>query len=232
MRALIRTQLQPYTWLLIDFRLFHALPSSLPEWPPAHITWALTLSGAVLQTGEETLLFTCLNSFDNDSILNPRSQFSESCFLWALNNKHGPTLSCSPLLPKTYQLIWGLEREFLVRVCLVCPRGVKVTSGLCLWPDSLGTAAATSRSWVGAGAGPGQWAVACTAFPRRWELRLCRPDSQHMVFAKETVPFPKCSLNRLYFSDHFYLKGGLTFTTAQKWPGELLTWGPLKNKCW
>lgn len=154
--------------------------------------------------------------------LNPRSQFLEPCFLWAPNNKHGPTLSCSPLFPKTYQLIWGLEREFLVRGCLICPHGVKVTSGLCLWPDSLETAAATSRSWVGAGAQPGQCAVACTAFPRCWEPRFCRPDSQHMVFAKEMVPFPKCSFNRLYFSDHFNLKGGLAFTTTQKWP-----WGSL-----
>lgn len=41
-----------------------------------------------------------------------------------------------------------------------CPRGVKVASGVCLWPDSLGRAAATSRSSVGAGAWPGQWVVA------------------------------------------------------------------------
>lgn len=75
-----------------------------------------------------------------------------------------------------------------------CPRGVKATSGLCLWPDSLGTTADTSRSSVGAGLRPGKWAVGSgqwlgITFPRHWEPRLGGPDPQHRVFEKEVVCF-------------------------------------------
>lgn len=150
-------------WWISDFPMLRLPPSqkahlcthlSECEGPGIHRLWSSQVPALQIVVGN--LLFTRLDLLNKDSFLNPRSQSSESCFLWALNSKHSPTLFCSPLLPKTDQLIWGLEREFLMRVSLACPHGVKVTSGLCLWPDSLGTAAATSRSWVGAGSQPGQ----------------------------------------------------------------------------
>lgn len=87
-----------------------------------------------------------------------------------------------------------------------CPRGVKVTSGLCFWPDSLGTAAVLPEAQWGQehGQGSGQWLG--TTFPRCWEPRLSRPDSQPTVFAKEAVPFVKCSLKQLYFFILFSLE--------------------------
>lgn len=94
-----------------------------------------------------------------------------------------------------------------------CPRGVKVTSGLCLWPDSLGTAAATSRSSVGAGARPGQRAVAGHNISKMLGALPRSPDPQPRVFAKEAVSFIQQSghsLKWLYFSQHFHFRNGLT----------------------
>ena len=81
-----------------------------------------------------------------------------------------------------------------------CPRGVKVTSGLCLWPDSVGMQQPLPEAQWGQshGLGSGRWAG--PAFPRCWEPRLGRPDPQPRVFAKEAVSVSS-SLDRILTLD-------------------------------
>lgn len=93
-----------------------------------------------------------------------------------------------------------------------CPRGVKVTSGLCLWPDSLGRAAATSRSSVGEELGQGSgWAqhFQDVGSPASAEHGFCKRGNAVFFF------LIKHSLNRLYFSHDYKFRNGLTFAIAE-----------------
>lgn len=102
-----------------------------------------------------------------------------------------------------------------------CPRGVKVTSGLCLWPDSLGKAATTSRSSVEAGTGPGQWAGpghdlskmlgAPPPQTRPTAHGFCKGGSAFFFF----FFLIKSSPNGLYFSYRFNFRNSLTFAIAE-----------------
>lgn len=144
MQGLTRTQPQSHTWVISDFPTLCLSPSQSDRLSTPHPSGCEGLCTHWLWYA-----WTCsaLKVFQARG-----ASFSESCFLWAPNRTHGPTLFCSPLLPKTYQLILGLEREALVRAC---PRGVKVSreasaSGQTGWKEQQPLPEA---QW-------GQWAVA------------------------------------------------------------------------
>lgn len=83
---------------------------------------------------------------------------------------------CVHFLPKI-PVNFRLERKALMRAC---PRGVKATSGLCLWPDSLEEQPPLPEAqWEELG----QVGLAQT-FPRCWSLAW-----QIMVFAKRGSAF-------------------------------------------
>lgn len=84
-----------------------------------------------------------------------------------------------------------------------CPRGVKVTSGLCLWSDPLGTVAITSRSLVWAGAEPGQWATAGHNISKTMGASPQQSGPTAHVFTEEALPLIQCGLMRSWFSCHF-----------------------------
>ena len=72
-----------------------------------------------------------------------------------------------------------------------CPRGVKVTSGLCLWPDSLGRAAATSRSSVGEELGQGSGRAQHfqdVGSPASADHGFCKRGSAFFFFLNQAQP--------------------------------------------
>jgi hypothetical protein len=111
----------------------------------------------------------------------------------------------------------------------ICPHGVKVTSGLCLWSDPLETATVTSRSSVGAGAGPGLWAAAGHNISKP---HLCRLDPQPTF-----VQRGHCFLFGIAWCNYIF---HIILTLQMTWHlllqktdhGSALPEAPLKDKCW